>query len=328
MDFVFTVCDNAAGEACPFWPGQPMTAHWGIEDPAAVEGTDIEKERAFVTAFRYLRNRISSFTALPIASLDRCRFPASWPRSAVARARRLRPKSPLVLEPGSYMSVFERYLTLWVALCIVVGIALGHFFPGVFQAIGAAEIAKVNLPVAVLIWLMIVPMLVKIDFAALSQVAEHWRGIGVTLFVNWAVKPFSMALLGWLFIGWLFKRWLPADQIDSYIAGLILLAAAPCTAMVFVWSNLSRRRAAFHLEPGRAQRRDHGRRLRADRRPAARLVRDHRAVVDAAAVGRALHRRARHRRADPAPGGAGVRRRGGAARRCSAACSRCRWWRC
>lgn len=137
------------------------------------------------------------------------------------------------------MSTFERYLTVWVGLCIVLGIALGHFFPGVFQAIGTAEIAKVNLPVAVLIWLMIIPMLVKIDFAALSQVTEHWRGIGVTLFINWAVKPFSMALLGWLFIGWLFRPYLPADQINSYIAGLILLAAAPCTAMVFVWSNLS-----------------------------------------------------------------------------------------
>lgn len=137
------------------------------------------------------------------------------------------------------MSLFERYLTLWVALCIVVGIALGHFFPPVFQAIGSAEIANVNLPVAILIWLMIVPMLVKIDFAALAQVKEHWRGIGVTLFINWAVKPFSMALLGWLFIGWLFRDYLPEDQINSYIAGLILLAAAPCTAMVFVWSNLS-----------------------------------------------------------------------------------------
>ncbi len=137
------------------------------------------------------------------------------------------------------MSTFERYLTVWVGLCIVLGIALGHFFPGGFQAIGSAEIAKVNLPVAVLIWLMIIPMLVKIDFAALSQVTEHWRGIGVTLFINWAVKPFSMALLGWIFIGWLFRPYLPADQINSYIAGLILLAAAPCTAMVFVWSNLS-----------------------------------------------------------------------------------------
>ena len=137
------------------------------------------------------------------------------------------------------MSTFERYLTLWVALCIVAGIALGHAFPAVFHVIGAAEIAKVNMPVAVLIWLMIIPMLVKIDFAALSRVKEHWRGIGVTLFVNWAVKPFSMALLGWLFIGWLFRPYLPAEQINSYIAGLILLAAAPCTAMVFVWSNLS-----------------------------------------------------------------------------------------
>ncbi len=137
------------------------------------------------------------------------------------------------------MSIFERYLTVWVGLCIVTGIALGHFFAAAFHDIGSAEIARVNLPVAVLIWLMIIPMLAKIDFAALSRVKEHWRGIGVTLFVNWAVKPFSMAFLGWLFIGWLFKPYLPADQINSYIAGLILLAAAPCTAMVFVWSNLS-----------------------------------------------------------------------------------------
>ena len=137
------------------------------------------------------------------------------------------------------MSTFERYLTLWVAACIAVGIALGHFFPAAFQAIGSAEVAKVNLPVAVLIWLMIIPMLMKIDFAALGEVRRHWRGIGVTLFINWAVKPFSMALLGWLFIGYLFRPYLPADQIDSYIAGLILLAAAPCTAMVFVWSNLT-----------------------------------------------------------------------------------------
>jgi ACR3 family arsenite transporter len=136
------------------------------------------------------------------------------------------------------MGLFERYLTLWVALCIVAGIGLGHLMPGVFHAIGRAEIARVNLPVAALIWLMIIPMLAKIDFAALSRVREHWRGIGVTLFVNWAIKPFSMALLGWLFIGWLFRPLLPASQIDSYIAGLILLAAAPCTAMVFVWSNL------------------------------------------------------------------------------------------
>jgi ACR3 family arsenite transporter len=137
------------------------------------------------------------------------------------------------------MSMFERYLTAWVALCIVAGIALGHLLPGLFRAVGSAEVARVNLPVAVLIWLMIIPMLARIDFAALSRVREHWRGIGVTLFINWGVKPFSMALLGWIFIGWLFRPHLPADQIDSYVAGLILLAAAPCTAMVFVWSGLS-----------------------------------------------------------------------------------------
>lgn len=145
------------------------------------------------------------------------------------------------------MSLFERYLTIWVALCIVVGIAFGQLAPGIFHVIGALEIAKVNLPVAALIWLMIVPMLVKIDFAALGQVRAHWRGIGVTLFINWAVKPFSMAALGWLFIGHIFRPYLPPGQIDSYIAGLILLAAAPCTAMVFVWSNLSRGEPHFTL---------------------------------------------------------------------------------
>ena len=136
------------------------------------------------------------------------------------------------------MSIFERYLTIWVSLCIIAGVALGHYFAAAFQALGAIEVAQVNLPVAVLVWLMIIPMLVKIDFGALGQVKDHWRGIGVTLLVNWAVKPFSMAALGWLFIGHLFAPYLPADQINSYIAGLILLAAAPCTAMVFVWSNL------------------------------------------------------------------------------------------
>lgn len=145
------------------------------------------------------------------------------------------------------MSSFERYLTGWVTLCIVVGIALGHFLPGVFQMIGGAEIASVNIPVAILIWLMIIPMLVKIDFAALVQVREHWRGIGVTLFINWAVKPFSMAALGLFFIGYLFRPYLVADQIDSYIAGLIILAAAPCTAMVFVWSNLTNGEPHFTL---------------------------------------------------------------------------------
>ena len=139
----------------------------------------------------------------------------------------------------STMSVFERYLSVWVLLCIVAGIALGQFAPNVFQAIGRMEIAQVNLPVGLLIWIMIVPMLLKVDFGALGQVKQHWRGIGVTLFVNWAVKPFSMALLAWIFVRQVFAQWLPADQLDSYVAGLILLAAAPCTAMVFVWSRLT-----------------------------------------------------------------------------------------
>jgi ACR3 family arsenite transporter len=145
------------------------------------------------------------------------------------------------------LSVFERYLTVWVALCILVGIVLGQWLPHVFKAIAALEVANVNLPVGLLIWVMIIPMLLKIDFAALGQVRAHARGIGVTLLVNWAVKPFSMAVLAWLFIRHVFAPWLPADQIDSYIAGLILLAAAPCTAMVFVWSQLCKGDPYFTL---------------------------------------------------------------------------------
>ena len=136
------------------------------------------------------------------------------------------------------MNIFERYLTVWVGLCILAGVLLGQFMPGVFQAIAGLEIARVNIPVGVLVWVMIIPMLLKIDFSALHQVKAHSRGIAVTLFINWGVKPFSMAFLGWLFIRHVFADYLPQDQLDSYIAGLILLAAAPCTAMVFVWSNL------------------------------------------------------------------------------------------
>ncbi|NTW50987.1 MAG: ACR3 family arsenite efflux transporter [Chlorobiaceae bacterium] len=145
------------------------------------------------------------------------------------------------------MSVFERYLTVWVFLCILIGIALGQFLPGLFQAIGRMEVAQVNLPVGLLIWVMIIPMLVKVDFGALHEVRQHVRGIGVTLVVNWLVKPFSMAFLGWFFIRNLFAPMLPAGQIDSYIAGLILLAAAPCTAMVFVWSRLTKGDPLFTL---------------------------------------------------------------------------------
>ncbi|NOZ53613.1 MAG: ACR3 family arsenite efflux transporter [Gammaproteobacteria bacterium] len=145
------------------------------------------------------------------------------------------------------MGCFERYLSLWVALCIVVGIGLGHWFPAVFQTVGQLDVAHINLPVAVLVWLMIIPMLLKIDLRALTGVKQHWRGVTVTLFVNWGVKPFFMALLAWLFIGVLFRAYLPDAQIESYIAGLILLAAAPCTAMVFVWSHLMRGEPHFTL---------------------------------------------------------------------------------
>jgi ACR3 family arsenite transporter len=145
------------------------------------------------------------------------------------------------------MSIFERYLTLWVGLCIVVGIALGEAFPQVMQVIGGIEIARVNLPVGLLIWVMIIPMLIRVDFGALGQLRMYGRGIGVTLFVNWLVKPFSMAVLAWLFVKQLFAPYLPAEQLDSYVAGLILLAAAPCTAMVFVWSRLTHGDPLFTL---------------------------------------------------------------------------------
>jgi len=148
---------------------------------------------------------------------------------------------------GNPMGVFERYLSIWVVLCIIVGIALGQWFPALFQWIGRMEVAQVNLPVGVLIWVMIVPMLMKIDFGALHEVKKQGRSIGITLFVNWAIKPFTMAALGWLFIRHIFAPWLPAEQLDSYMAGLILLGAAPCTAMVFVWSNLCRGNANFTI---------------------------------------------------------------------------------
>lgn len=163
-----------------------------------------------------------------------------WGKPSMSNAAVLSAKAPA-------MGTFERYLTLWVALCIVVGIGLGQFIPGLFHLLGAATVADINLPIAILVWLMIVPMLLKIDLGALGQVGQHWRGIATTLGVNWLVKPFSMALLGWLFIGHLFRPLLPAGQIDAYMAGLILLAAAPCTAMVFVWSNLVEGESHFTL---------------------------------------------------------------------------------
>jgi arsenite transporter len=244
MDFVFTVCDDAAGEVCPIWPGKPVTAHWGMADPAAVAGGDADKRAAFSEASKLLQRRISLFASLPLATLD-----ALAVKRELDRLGSLREKDP---ETGAAagaipaagtakaaMSVFERYLTLWVFLCIVAGIVFGQALPTLFQALGKMEVARVNLPVGLLIWVMIIPMLVKVDFGALHEVRQHGRGIAVTLLVNWLVKPFSMAFLGWLFVRNLFAPMLPADQLDSYIAGLILLAAAPCTAMVFVWSRLS-----------------------------------------------------------------------------------------
>ena len=153
---------------------------------------------------------------------------------------------PAVSAPAP-MNTFERYLTAWVALCIVAGISLGQAFPALFKLIGRIEVAQVNLPVGLLIWVMIIPMLARVDFGALSQVRKQWRGIGVTLFVNWAIKPFSMALLAWLFVRHVFAAHLPAAELDSYVAGLILLAAAPCTAMVFVWSRLTNGDPIFTL---------------------------------------------------------------------------------
>ena len=151
------------------------------------------------------------------------------------------------IEPAPGIGFFERWLTAWVALCIVAGVALGHWFPAPVKAMGELQIAHVNLPVGALVWMMIVPMLMRIDFGALRQVTGHWRGIGVTLVVNWAIKPFSMALLAWIFVRGVFAPWLPPAEIDSYVAGLILLAAAPCTAMVFVWSQLTRGDPYFTL---------------------------------------------------------------------------------
>src|SRR6187431_2148625 len=153
--------------------------------------------------------------------------------------------APASVKPA--IGFFERYLTIWVALCIVAGVALGQMLPAFFQGVAALEVAKVNLPVGVLIWVMIIPMLLKVDFGALGQVKSHVRGIGVTVFINWAVKPFSMALLAWIFVRQVFAPWLAADQLDSYVAGLILLAAAPCTAMVFVWSQLCKGDPLFTL---------------------------------------------------------------------------------
>jgi ACR3 family arsenite transporter len=205
-----------------------------------------------------LSARRSSRASASAPFARRCATPGSTPAAATGLARQATGSSrsdqtmnttprPSRATAPAPMSVFERYLTLWVFLCIVAGIALGQILPAPVQAVGRMKVAQVNIPVGLLIWVMIIPMLLKVDFGALHQVRQHWRGIGVTLFVNWAVKPFSMALLGWIFVRHVFAPYLPAGQLDSYIAGLILLAAAPCTAMVFVWSRLTNGDPLFTL---------------------------------------------------------------------------------
>ena len=247
-DIVITVCASAAGEACPAYLGRVLRAHWNVDDPAAARGSDAEIDAAFRSAYRVLRKRIEAFLALP---LDELQTNHTKLKADIDRIGALLPSSQCAAAPSvrvaASMGVFERYLTVWVFLCILAGIVLGQLSPDAFQAIGRLEFARVNLPVGALIWVMIIPMLMKVDFGALHEVRRHVRGIGVTLFVNWLVKPFSMAFFAWLLIRGVFAPLLPASRIDSYIAGLILLAAAPCTAMVFVWSRLSNGDPLFTL---------------------------------------------------------------------------------
>jgi ACR3 family arsenite transporter len=209
FDVVVTM---GCGDACPWIPAA-RREDWALPDPKHLSDD----------GFRAVRDEIES------------------------RVQALLRESPAVAAGKPALGAFERWLSLWVGLCILAGIGIGRLFPQAFQALGAMQVAQINLPIGVLIWLMIVPMLMRVDFGSLGAVRQHWRGFGVTLFVNWAVKPFSMALLGWIFIRHLFAQWLPPAQHDSYIAGLILLAAAPCTAMVFVWSQLVDGEANFTL---------------------------------------------------------------------------------
>jgi len=229
-DILVTVCGHA-DEMCPALPATVRKVHWPLDDPARATGTEEE----IMAAFRATRDEVERRVRVLLTNPS--------PQIHIEKS----PDPPAGSHEPVAMPFFERYLSLWVALCIVAGIAMGQFIPAVFGTLGAWEVARVNLPVALLIWLMILPMLLKIDFHSLQEVRKHLKGVGVTLLVNWAIKPFSMALLAWFFVRHLFSGWLPADQLDSYIAGLILLAAAPCTAMVFVWSNLSGGHPGFTL---------------------------------------------------------------------------------
>ncbi len=324
MDFVFTVCDNAAGEACPIWPGQPMTAHWGIEDPAAIMGTDIEREAAFVTAFRYLKNRVS-----PVHGVAACRdryIGASHQAAGISARVRAQPR------PGRRWR--HEHLR---AVSDVMGCAsassrasrLAMSCRRCSQPSPAQRSARVNIPVAVLIWLMIIPMLLKIDFGALGKIRQHWRGVGVTLFINWAVKPFSMALLGTVFIGHVFAPMLPAAQVPSYIAGLILLAAAPLHGHGVCVVQSLRRRTELHPQPGCALNDVLMVFLFAPLVGVLLGVASiDGAVGGAAAVGSALYRRAGCHRAGLAALPAGKPGRAPSIAARSPACSLSRWWRC
>ena len=230
----------------PDLAGPPDHGALGIADPAHVEPLAARRE-AFATAYRQFARRIGAFVTLPLETLSAQAI--SPPPPAVSRRAGM--SASAVLPPneaaGVSMGFFERYLSLWVVLCIVAGILLGQWFPAAFQALGRIEYAQVNLPVGLLIWVMIVPMLMKIDFASISEVKDQKAGIGITLFVNWAIKLFTMAPSAGCSSAMSFAPWLPAEQLDSYIAGLILLGAAPCTAMVFVWSNLCCGNANFTI---------------------------------------------------------------------------------
>lgn len=250
FDILIAVCDSAAGETCPVYLSQALRANWGVQDPGHVTGTPEEIIAAFDEAFAILRHRIQRLVDLPLDELTRDDIAVELDQIALkdgkdsAKEERTDFREDLTptrgTEPSTAqpLSIFERYLTVWVLFCILAGVLIGRWMPQTIRSLAHLEISEVNLPVAVLIWLMVIPMLVRVDLGALHELRHHLRGISVTLLVNWLVKPFSMAFLAWVFIRHAFSDYLPSEQIDSYISGLILLAAAPCTAMVFVWSRL------------------------------------------------------------------------------------------
>jgi ACR3 family arsenite transporter len=256
FDFVITVCDNAR-EACPIWPGHPILAHWGSPDPAAAQGSEAERKWAFVQVASQVARRIDLLCALPDAQLRELQVQAIGKASGIEGGAA--PGSIVPAEasgralPQKRLDFFERYLSAWVLACMVVGVAAGQVFPSLTLRLSSLEFghgSHVSIPIAVLIWLMVYPMMLKIDFGGLKGVILRPKGLAITLFVNWLVKPFGMAFLGWLFLRVLFGQVLgliPEDAARSYTAGLIILAAAPCTAMVFVWSYLTDGDSAYTL---------------------------------------------------------------------------------